>query len=280
MIENTMFIPQGYVLEVDRSAEWSMKPYDDGIDKLARGLNKDDLYHGISKSVQQQLVSDVPIGSFVSGGIDSMLVTECASLSPTKEPFKGYTIAVEDEFLNEAEQAKALVSLLPKKINHSVKLVKDESIVQALEWYNNSLAEPLGDFSSLLMLQVCYKAKKDVTVVLSGDGGDELFFGYKRFATAQKYLSLFDYGYISRTVRTLKSRFTTHPIPFSILRYKSFGDFYLSKQGVTGNKRAVNMLLKKPSVHYKPFHYRNLISKSFSSDRSLEKHRSCMPIHA
>jgi len=257
LIENTMFVPQGHVISVESSGKWTMSPYDDGIQEFREKLVKSDLDGSLGQAVKEQMASDVPLGAFVSGGVDSVLVANYAATN-SKTPFGAYTISVEDKNLDESEASKSLVAMMNGQVKHKLSLVKDQAILQSMDWFKNSMAEPLSDFSSLLMLQVCYEAKKDITVALSGDGGDELFFGYPRFRNAYQLEAFFNKGKLGRLLRIFSSRMSTKPLPLDLFKYDGFLDYYLSKQGITGNERTLPVILKKVNETYRPLHFKKI----------------------
>lgn len=274
LIQNTMFVPQGYVIRVDSSGKWSLNPYEDGIQSLRKTLAKADIDPTLHRTVQEQMASDVPLGAFVSGGVDSVLVANYASTSSANS-LGAYTISVEDHRLDESAAAKALVSMMEGSVEHKVSKVKDQAVLESLDWFEQSMGEPLSDFSSLLMLQVCYEAKKDITVALSGDGGDELFFGYPRFKSAHNLMDFFKKGKGARLFDILLSRLSAQPLSISLLSYDGFLDYYLSKQGITGNERALPLILNNLDQSYRPLHFKNIKDTNsdlpdFNSARLLE----------
>tara|TARA_R110001592_G_scaffold29350_16_gene106715 strand:+ start:1264 stop:3234 length:1971 start_codon:yes stop_codon:yes gene_type:complete len=140
----------------------------------------------LGQAVKERMLSDVPIGSFLSGGIDSSLITALMQEQSPK-PIRTYTIGFEDEDFNEAGYAKAVAKHLgTEHQSHIVTSEEARSIIPDLcEIYD----EPFSDISQIPTYHVCKMAKQEATVVLSGDGGDEIFCGYSRYFMAQ---TLFD----------------------------------------------------------------------------------------
>lgn len=137
----------------------------------------------IMSSVQYQLKSDVPFGVFLSGGIDSSLITaQAVSLSSVK--VKTFSIGFEENSHSESEYAKAVARYLNTEHHEFIVSYKDaiELIDTVLDIYD----EPLADSSSIPTMMVSKLAKEYVTVTLSGEGGDELFFGYGSHLWAQR----------------------------------------------------------------------------------------------
>lgn len=128
-------------------------------------------------SVQNRMVSDRPLGAFLSGGIDSSLV--CALAARHSEgPLKTFTMGWEDREYDESRQAAAVASALGSE-HHDVRLGRSD-VVTATQRLGSVMDEPFADSSLLAVLLVASQARKHVVVALSGDGGDELFAGYNR----------------------------------------------------------------------------------------------------
>ncbi|WP_223033963.1 asparagine synthase (glutamine-hydrolyzing) [Hanstruepera marina] len=131
----------------------------------------------LDSSVKSQLLSDVPLGAFLSGGVDSALI--CTALKNNQKNPKVFTIGSDSKVHDESKRAQKIAKALHLKqaIQHltanDMMMYWDEAIA--------ALHEPLADISILPTFLVSKLAKKEVTVALSGDGGDELFFGYERF---------------------------------------------------------------------------------------------------
>jgi asparagine synthase (glutamine-hydrolysing) len=137
------------------------------------------------KSVKDQLLADVPLGAFLSGGVDSPLV--CAYAKRHKKGIEVFSIGSDSKVHDESERAKQFAEALQLK-QHLWKLDANEMQIYWDEAVA-SLHEPLADFSILPTYLVSKLAKKHVTVALSGDGGDELFFGYERFWSIGKNIN-------------------------------------------------------------------------------------------
>ncbi|MDA3820198.1 MAG: asparagine synthase (glutamine-hydrolyzing) [Candidatus Delongbacteria bacterium] len=137
----------------------------------------------IDDSVESRLISDVPFGSLLSGGIDSSLVTAFAQ-KHTKGKLNTFSIGFKENEYNEAEYARKVAQHLGT--NHHEHIVsKDEArdiIPDILDYYD----EPYADSSAIPTMLLSKFAKKDVSVVLSGDGGDELFHGYGAYIWAKR----------------------------------------------------------------------------------------------
>jgi asparagine synthase (glutamine-hydrolysing) len=135
--------------------------------------------------VKAEMVSDVPIGAFLSGGIDSPLVTLQAQ-KMASESLKSFTIGSDSKVNDESEDARWYGSAIGTQLNS---MIMNSSVALSMfDEVMNSLYEPFADFSIIPTYAVSRLAKEKVTVALSGDGGDELFFGYERFLSILKNL--------------------------------------------------------------------------------------------
>ncbi|MFC1884636.1 asparagine synthase (glutamine-hydrolyzing) [Thermodesulfobacteriota bacterium] len=133
----------------------------------------------LSKAVNKRLVADVPLGVFLSGGIDSSSVAACASGIAGKDTIKTFSIGFEEESFNEASYSKRVSSSLGTK--HHLKILSLENAKSLLPQVIERLDEPMGDSSLLPTYLLCRETRSNVTVAVGGDGADELFAGYDPF---------------------------------------------------------------------------------------------------
>lgn len=132
----------------------------------------------LSRAVEQRLLSDVPLGALLSGGVDSSLVTALMSRRGGPPP-KTYTIGFREAGFDEAPQARAVAEYLGTE--HTELYVGPAELLEAVPEIPRHWDEPFGDSSQIPTLLVCRLARRHVTVCLGGDGGDELFLGYERY---------------------------------------------------------------------------------------------------
>lgn len=148
----------------------------------------------LSDAVNRQLVSDVPVATFLSGGIDSPLVSAYAKKG--KQDIEAFTLKVNHPTLNESEIAKSYAEYLNLK-QHIVS-VESSDLLECIDEHFKAYPEPFGDYSSIPTYVITREAKKEHTVMLSGDGGDELFFGYPRMRDVLNKRGWFKLPYLLR----------------------------------------------------------------------------------
>lgn len=131
----------------------------------------------LSKSVKRRLISDVPLGSFLSGGIDSSIIA-CLMKENHADPVRTFSVGFDESSYNELKYS-SMVSALIGSEHTAFKLKPDIlGIIDDLIYY---LDEPIGDFSIFPTYMISKRTREHVTVALSGDGGDELFGGYEQY---------------------------------------------------------------------------------------------------
>ncbi|MDP8907652.1 MAG: asparagine synthase (glutamine-hydrolyzing) [Chloroflexota bacterium] len=188
--EDVFSLPPGHVLvaEPGRSpvleCYWQPQvPGSDGVERLDVALPEAArLVRGhLERAVERRLISDVSLGAFLSGGIDSSaIVGIMAGLSDN--PVPTFTIGFEDrDGFDERPYARAVARRHGTDHHEEVVAPNAVDLVERLVWHHD---QPFGDSSAIPTFLLAEMTRRDVTVALSGDGGDELFAGYERFAAA------------------------------------------------------------------------------------------------
>ena len=137
----------------------------------------------LTHSVGRRLISDVPLGVFLSGGIDSSVIASVAQ-TVSSNPIKTFTIGFDDSRFDESEQAAAVAAHLGTE--HVELTATTDAPLRLVERMPHVYDEPFADVSQLPTLLLSELTRQHVTVALSGDGGDELFLGYPRYVAAKK----------------------------------------------------------------------------------------------
>lgn len=182
--KNIFKLPPGHYLQYADGCVEINEYWDIDFSQQSRRNEKDleeELFQMIKKSVECRLLSDVPLGAFLSGGIDSSGIVALMS-GISSSPVTTCTIGFNDKALNEAEYAKKFAHSL--HADHHEYYVQDEpaQIIKKLIWHFD---EPFADSSMVPTYYVSKMARQNVTVALSGDGGDESFAGYAKYSIDQ-----------------------------------------------------------------------------------------------
>lgn len=135
----------------------------------------------LDEAVRLRLVSDVPVGALLSGGVDSSIVV-ATMRRHVSGPLKTFSIGFAEAKYNEAEYAREVARRFETDHQEFVVRPRAADLIPAIAWH---YGEPFADSSALPSLIVCRMARQQVTVALNGDGGDESFLGYERYAAVR-----------------------------------------------------------------------------------------------
>ncbi len=174
---------------------WNLKKVKER--KISYQEAKEELHELLQDAVKIRLQSDVPIGSFLSGGIDSALVSSLAA-KVSKDKINTFSIGFDNPRFNESKIAEKYASIIGS--NHKTTMCKPKDVLDQLNRFVKVYDEPFADSSALPSLLLNQNAKQVVTVALSGDGGDESFIGYTHFPSLQKHKAIIDIPYAIRKV--------------------------------------------------------------------------------
>jgi len=168
-------------LSFEQQAYWrfQLEP-DDSLVDAPEGVLVEQLQDLLMQSVKRRLMSDVPIGVFLSGGLDSSAIAACAARLLPPGQVRTFTIGFDDPTFDESAYARQVAEVLGTRHDEEILSYKNGEtlLVEVL----GSMDEPLGDASIVPTYLLSRFTRRHVTVALSGDGGDELFAGYDPFA--------------------------------------------------------------------------------------------------
>ena len=165
---------------------WDLNPPE--IKKISYSQAKKDLHDLLIDAVKIRLKSDVPFGCFLSGGIDSAIVSAIAN-SVTKDKVKTFTVGFDEPEYDESDLAERFSKIIQS--NHRTIQCSEGDLISLLSKFFEVYDEPFADSSSIPSLLLNKSIKPYATVALSGDGGDESFLGYNHFTWVAQFKFLF-----------------------------------------------------------------------------------------
>ncbi|HWB61920.1 MAG TPA: asparagine synthase (glutamine-hydrolyzing) [Chitinophagales bacterium] len=197
IFKNTRKLLPGHLLEIDLKAQKATeKKYWDVIDcynqpKLNTSYEdaRNEMEKLMVSAFQYRMVADVPVGVFLSGGYDSTAVTALLQANSGSK-IKTFTIGFDDPKFNEAHHAKQVAEHLGTE-HHELTCTYKDALDIVPQWAD-IYDEPFGDISGIPTTLVSRMARKQVTVALSADGGDEIFAGYPKYFNAVKRINSLD----------------------------------------------------------------------------------------
>lgn len=208
----------GHIVEIGRDGEIADRPYWDLFDHWGKAGDRprtaeeyeEELSALLDSSIRYRMISDVPLGAFLSGGIDSSLVVALMRKA-SSGPVKTFSIGFRESGYDESRHARAVASHLGT--DHHEKMCTPQEALARVRRIPDAYDEPFADSSSIPTMLVSEFTRQHVTVSLSGDGGDELFCGYPRYAwVRQGNMVRRIPGFLRRPLCSLLSRVPIHKI--------------------------------------------------------------------
>ena len=237
----------------------------------------------VQESVLSRSISDVPLGTFLSGGVDSSIVSLClAQQSNTK--IETFSIGFDKKAFDETDKSRLVAKLINS--NHHEFIISDKNLTANIDEIILNFDEPFADSSALASYVVAHMTKEYVTVALTGDGGDEVFGGYNKYYIGNlntgytKVVPQFLHnGFIAGMSNILKTRQDNRGIRFKInklLRAINYeGDFYYNIISLGFHENEVKAVLKDNFYHKNPLsYYKNIIgdrNKSLTDFRTIDR---------
>jgi asparagine synthase (glutamine-hydrolysing) len=232
LIEQTGQVPPGHLLRLQPGgvprleryrAPWRAAPSGDRL----RGPDAvEAVVASVEGAVRRQEVSDVRMGAFLSGGVDSPLVAAHLASVDRERPVPAFTIGTDDPVTDESEPASTYAEALG--LEHHMERIDGRDAFALLDDVASANTEPFGDYSSFPTLSVARLAARTVKAVQSGDGGDELFWGYPRFAKVLAARRWFERPRAARVAAYAATKpLPTHRRPARGVLFATIGDWYL-----------------------------------------------------
>lgn len=239
---------------------WSAENvYEEGINNPFKGTEVEasmQLEELLRDAVRVRMVADVPLGAFLSGGVDSSTVVALMQAQSTR-PVKTFTIGFHESNYNEARQAKAVAERLGT--DHTELYVTPDETREVIPNLPALYDEPFSDSSQIPTYLVSALARQHVTVTLSGDGGDELFGGYNRYLLGD--LVWKKVHWLGKLGRRLAGWALTRLSPQAWRRLFAFADGSRPlRLGVTSPSEKVYRLAEMLNADTRQEFYRNLVS--------------------
>lgn len=217
------------------------------IEKIDISFNdaKNQVRKLVENSVKSRSVSDVPVGTFLSGGVDSSVVSLCLSRFSSKK-INTFSIGFDKKAYDETDKSREVAKLIGS--NHNEFILNENDLSNSIDQILLNFDEPFADSSSLPSYLVANKTSEHVKVALTGDGGDEVFGGYNKYYMGtinQKYTKL------------------VPSVGHSILK-KSVFPFLKTKTDIRGARYKVKRLLN--AIDYSNNYYWDIISMGFNGN--------------
>lgn len=217
----------------------------------------------LTRVVGEQMLADVPVGVFLSGGIDSSLIATLMQKNSSRK-IDSFTMKFDNSTYDESSYAKSIADSIGTK--HHELSISQLDVINLLPELPSVYDEPFADSSQIPTYLISKYAKQHVSVVLSGDGGDEVFAGYNRYLFARKYLKL-----INKIPQAVKARMNIGINLFPVKTKANFLKTFSSGNSLLENK--IKKIVKVLNTSGVEMYYSSLIKSSIhTSDPAYSDH--------
>ena len=252
--EDILKLPSNHYIDFDLATDdFSIHEIEKPKPIVKRQISFDDakkeVYNEVVKSVETRSIADVSLGTFLSGGVDSSVVTHCLA-EISSEKIETFSIGFEKKAYDETDKSQVVAKLVNS--NHHEFIVKEDDFKDGIDDILLNFDEPFADSSALPTHLVSKKASDYVKVALTGDGGDEVFGGYNKYYMGKlnnKYTSLVPKG-LHKQILNLSSGLLN------------------TKDDNRGKRFKLNRLLK--AINYDGNQYWNIISLAFTDQEKAQ----------
>jgi asparagine synthase (glutamine-hydrolysing) len=191
MIKDIKKVPPGYYVTLRKGGLVVEKYYSPipKVEKISFNEAKSKVRQTVEEAVQRQMVADVPVGVYLSGGIDSSSIL--AAASKVKKNIKTFSVGFDLDDVEESDKFNRDFELARETAKHfgaehHELILNSRSVAESLEEVIGSMDDPISNPTAIAMYHLAKFSKQHVTVVLSGNGGDELFGGYERYRMSRR----------------------------------------------------------------------------------------------
>jgi asparagine synthase (glutamine-hydrolysing) len=266
------------IVEIEKSIKkYTIKSKEEAI-KITHGL--------VQNSVFSRAISDVPLGTFLSGGVDSSIVSLCLSQLHEKK-IDTFSIGFEKKSFDESDKSRLVSNLINS--NHHEFIISEKDLTVNIDEIILNFDEPFADSSALATYLVSKRTKEFVKVALTGDGGDEVFGGYNKYYMGklnQTYTSIIPQKLHTSSLQILKkmlySRHDSRGLRFKVSRLlKSInyeGDFYYNMISLGFNEVEIRHILESNVYESNTLNYYKSIidskNNSIANFRAIDKQLS------
>ena len=252
--EDILKLPSNHYIDFDLATDdFSIHEIEKPKPIVKRQISFDDakkeVYNEVVKSVETRSIADVSLGTFLSGGVDSSVVTHCLA-EISSEKIETFSIGFEKKAYDETDKSQVVAKLVNS--NHHEFIVKEDDFKDGIDDILLNFDEPFADSSALPTHLVSKKASDYVKVALTGDGGDEVFGGYNKY-----YMGKLNNKYTSLVPKGLHKQI--HNLSSGLLN---------TKDDNRGKRFKLNRLLK--AINYDGNQYWNIISLAFTDQEKAQ----------